>query len=148
MLANGSCFFIVLSNYKEREEEHNDKEREVKCGEDEEVFSCLALIVLWVFSKGYKTCEWRYDSSAASDVYTEQKLSVIIREAREKDRRGNVAYKLAGECADNESAFVEKEDENLPYRVDSWHISRENKEENESKEKSVVNVKKSVSIHE
>ena len=38
--------FIVLSNYKEREEEHNDKEREVKCGEDEEVFSCLALIVL------------------------------------------------------------------------------------------------------
>ena len=50
-------FFIVLSNYKEREEEHNDKEREVKCGEDEEVFSCLALIVLRVFSKGYKTCE-------------------------------------------------------------------------------------------
>ena len=50
-------FFIVLSNYKEREEEHNDKEREVECGEYKEIFSCLAFVVLRIFSEGYKACE-------------------------------------------------------------------------------------------
>ena len=87
--------------------------------------------MLRVFSEGYKTCKGRNDSSAATNVYTEQKLSVIIREAWEKYCGGNVAYKLAGERTYEKSAFIKKEYENLPDGVYSRHISRENEEENE-----------------
>ena len=123
-------FFIVLSNYEEREEEHNYKEGEIECRENEKIFSRFPLVMLGVFSEGYEARKRRDDRSAAADVYTEQKLSVIIRESREEYRGGNVAYKLTGECADEQRALIEQEYEDLSDGVYSRHISRENEEEN------------------
>ena len=99
---------MVLSDDQKREDEHCYKEGEVKGGEDQEIFSALAGIMLHVFAEGDKACEGGDDRSAAADVNAEQKLAVIIRELREQYRGGNVTHKLAGKRADHERALIEE----------------------------------------
>ena len=116
--------------HKKREWKHNDKESEIKRRENEKVFQGFTGIMSYVFTEGDKTCEGWYDGAASADVYSKQKLAVIIGKLREQDSRRNVTHKLARECADNECALIEQGGEQLSYRIDPRHISREYEEEN------------------
>ena len=125
-----------------KEEAHkyqNYEESEVK----ERKLYDIAERVIWVlpcvFLKCYKACKRGNESTRAADVYTEQELFIIIRKLREQYCRGDVADKLAGEGGEYERILLKKVGKEASNRLNSRHISRENKEENEGQKKAVVN---------
>ena len=81
---------------------------EVEGGEQKNVFKSLFRIMLCVFAEGYKTCERGDKSSYTAYVYPDQKRGVVVCELREQYRRGNVAYALAGENAEEQGVLLKK----------------------------------------
>lgn len=65
-------------------------------------------LILGVRLKGDEAGERGDKSTYATDIYTEQKLTVVGRELRQQYRRGNVANNLAGKRGKYESVFLKK----------------------------------------
>ena len=76
-----------------------------------------------------------------------KKRMIVGSKAGKKDCRRNVAYKLAGSDGNNKSILCKENGEKFIDRVDPCKVSGKNKEEKESSQKAVVNLKKRIFIN-
>ena len=113
---------------------------EIKRRKLQNIASRLAWIGTRVRTKCNKTGKRGNESSRASDIYAEKQLAVIIGKLREQYCRGDVAYNLAGDGADQKGAAFQKCGEEVAYGIYPSHISGENKEEHKGQKQAVVNV--------
>ena len=134
-----SCDSKALLYYS-TEQNKNSEKRKIKGGEFQNVAEDVTGILLVIFLEGYKACKRGDKRARAADIYSEQKLSVIVGKLREQNSRGNIAYKLAGKSREDESVYFEKRGEKLAYNHYSRHISRKNKEEHKGEKQSVIHV--------
>ena len=103
-------------------------------------------VLFGVFLKGDKTCKRGNHSACTADIYTEQKVLVVVGKLRKKNCRGHVAYKLAGKRTEYERVDFKKIGEEISHNLNSRHITRENEEENERHKKPVINREKRASV--
>ena len=107
----------------------------------------MSVVMLQIFAERNQTCQRRNQRSHPADVYPEQKLGIIPRELRKEYRRRYVADKLAGKHGHKQGVFFQKGREQRSYSIHTRHIPRKDKEEHKRKQKGVIHLFKSLSIH-
>ena len=84
------------------EDEQDNEKGEIEKGELKHVFEGFFRVVLDIFAEGYKACKGCYESSDSADIDTDEQGLIILCELLKQNRRGDIAYDLAGECAEEQ----------------------------------------------
>ena len=67
-----------------------------------------------------------------------QQFTEVVRELGEQDRRGYVAYDLAGKLRGKQSAFVKHRGKKIPHRRYARHVAGKDEEREKSREQRVI----------
>ena len=147
MICISRCFEISRADQKHYGGKDYQKS-EIEQGKLKDIASRFVRIVADVLTEGDKACKRRDERTDSADIDADKKLPIIISELGEQDSGRHVAYKLTGHDAEDQSTFFKERREKVAHDVDPCHISREDKEENEGQQKTVIDVLQGFSVKE
>ena len=131
---------------KQRESDKDQEKCKIECGEFENIPTYPVRIVPGVLTECYKACKGRDQRADAADVDPDQKIGIVVRELREKNRRWHIAYDLTREGAEHKCVLFEQCGEEIPHRVNSPHVAREYEKEYECRKQRIIHVGKRLPI--
>jgi len=114
------------------------EECKIEDGKLHDIRCAFAGVMLHVFTEGDKARKRRDKRSRTADVHAHKKLSVVLRELRQQNSRGNVADDLARHHAEKKCALFKKDGEKVAYDADARHISRKDKEEYKCEKEGII----------
>ena len=86
---------------KQHESDKDQKKCKIEYGKFENIPTYPVRIVPGVLTECYKACKGRDQRADAADVDPDQKIGIVVRELREKNRRWHIAYDLTREGAEH-----------------------------------------------
>ena len=124
------------------------QETKVKYGKPFDIVCCFAGIVLGILAEGDQAGQGGNQGAYAANVDAHQQIRVITGKLGQQDRGRDVADKLAGKDAEQQSASIHQCGKQVSHPIDSRHIAGKNKEKHKGKQQGIIHHFKCFSVHE